>query len=148
VHEPAEPALQFASWLHLHAPAPHVKPAGHWSPHPPQFAGSEPRAKQPAGPWQHVWPEAHAAPPLHEHALLEHVCPSPHSVPLHVHLPRPHVPPPPHEALPAHRQCPALHVNELGHAFEQPLQCAGSDKTDCSQPFAALPSQSAVPGGQ
>jgi hypothetical protein len=147
VHEPAEPALQFASWLHRHADAPHVKPAGHGIPHPPQFAGSFPRSKQPLGPWQHVLPKAHAAPPLHEQALFAHVCPSPHSAPLHVHLPMTHVPPPPHEA-PTQRQCPALHVNELGHAFVQPPQCAVSEETESSQPFAVFPSQSANPVGQ
>lgn len=146
-HEPAEPALQSALWLHLHARALHVNPAGHWSPHPPQFAGSLPRSKQPAGPWQHVWFPVHAAPPLHEQALLTQVCPSPHCVPPQLHLPRLHIPPPPH-AVPAHRQCPPLHANALGHAFVQPPQCAASISRDCSQPFAALPSQSPDPGGQ
>ena len=69
-------------------------------------------------------------------------------MPLHEHLPRPHVPPPPHEALPTQKQCPALHVNEFGHAFMQPPQCAGSEEMGCSQPLAGFPSQLAVPGGQ
>ena len=37
VHVPAEPALQSASLLQWHAHVLHVKPAGHWSPQPPQF---------------------------------------------------------------------------------------------------------------
>jgi hypothetical protein len=70
MHTPAEPALHCMLEAHLQFEDWHENPGGHARPHAPQLPGLLVVSTQPAGVWQHVWPEVHAAPPLQEHTSV------------------------------------------------------------------------------
>jgi hypothetical protein len=70
VQVPAVPAVHDALPLQTHPPALQVNPGVQAWPQAPQFAASVAIFLHPAGLSQHVWPAAHAAPPLQLQWLL------------------------------------------------------------------------------